>query len=759
MFLAIAGALVDRRVEHEIIPVLCRSISEAADSSRDHGDRYRSAQSTVELSLADSHYTGMDDLRKRWPKVATVIDESLEEEVARIRRRRSADAGEVSAEDATKAISRSVQDAGDGVTVVIVSGGIDATSASVDAATTRAAKQHVSPDADGMRAPIQSKTGIALPTHQNAIECASVVRGLGVDVKRFFSPPSLKKPKANDTDHDEYECRYKESADAIVRGGQNVKLEFCDGRHTMPCAFRSVCLAAEGVMGPKHSRVATSNHASMNVLSSASGTTGTLIVHDPPNILSTLAVSYEEMIDTHKDLDLFEDRYVAAMRPALSVMTAWVREIGAFYTSSAIEDVFIESADALDPEELGNALAAMKLESFGDAIVDALCCVRASRLSAKGNDAPPVRRVQMLQARQNKSLALRIGNASRVLYMIWCACTRVDTPYSLMITPKGRSRVLSATGPRDPYITALTRQGSTVVIGKNVDLAAIEKVAGHAPRVHRIRVAPTADVERMMLKWTSGTRRNLLDRNGQLRPRFVLGPLDQIASWLRARSWIRSCAVMTFDFLSLICRYAKAHEDSKESAAIEEIWRAHGHSVKALRQSAREVAPALVKLPGEVVWTHFGANEDLQRFEALATLGNPFSSQARTRAESAYLDLDRDGMRQRQKEQCAVILAQAHDAVAYGPHPRVALLHLGEVPPAGPGWPAPAPASENGRPPRADAVPTERFKALLDQSGKSLSYIAERLGVSKGTLSKYATGRLSVSTALFQSLKKLTERL
>lgn len=755
IFLAVAGALIDKGVAHELIPILCRAISLQADSTRNHLDRFRGGQSVVEWEISGSRTIGMDDLRKRWPHISDAIEDALEDQPTRIRKRRSVDAGDFDSASAQAEVSRIITGAGDGVTVVLVSGGINAEMASVEAAAVRAAKLHASPDAVGTRAPIQSKTGIAVPTHQEATDVASLVRSRGVDARRFFSPPSLKKLKKNDADPDEYECRFKEAADAIMRGGQSVKAEFCDGRRSMPCPFRNVCLAADGATGPVHSRVGTSSHASMNVLSDATGTTGVLVVHNPPDILSTTAISYEEMVDAQKDLDLFSDRYVAAIKPALSVLTAWVREIGQFYTSYAIEDIFVEAADAIDPEELGAALVAAKIESFEDAIVDTLCCVRAAPLNSTSGHAPPVKKVQMLQARQNKGLALRIGNASRVLYLVWKMCSRVDAPFSMMLTPKGRTRVLSATGPRDPYITALTRQGSTVVVGSSVDLAAIERVAGHAPKIHRVRVAPNAEVERMMIRWQSGTRRNLLDRNGQLRSKHIHAPIQKVAEWLEARSWIRSCAVMTFDFLSIICSYARAPRDSTEAAALESTWRAHGHPAKTLKKSAAEILPALARIPEWVVWTRFGANEDLQRFEALATLGNPFPSQSKGRAESAYLQLDQDGMRQRQREQCAVILAQAHDAIAYGPHPRVSSLHLGEIAPSGPGWIEPAPATETGRPRRTDAVPPADFQSAIRESGMSMSDIAKRLGVSKGTLSKYASGSISAPIGLFRALKDL----
>jgi hypothetical protein len=651
-------------------------------------------------------------------------------------------------------VRNAILEAGNGVTIILTSSGIDSLAASRDAACRRAAKPHASPDAIGLRAPPQSKTSISLASHQAAIEYMANVRSYGTDAKRYFSPGSLKKLDSPEDGPAEYECRFKESADAIAAGGQSVKYEMCEGRGRVPCPYKPVCRAAEGMIGVKTARVATSNHASMATLDDAAGTTGILVVHDPPDVLETISFSHRELEEALSDLSMFEAYYRACMRPALLALGVWMREIGKAYEPVNVTDIFVQADDAIDPDELRSACRAANVEPDNDPVLNLLLCVKMATVNNERGNAPPALRSQMIQARHSTMLALRIGIASKVMYALWRMVTRRDTPYAMVLMRRGNDRVLTATGPLDPYITALTRQGSTVIVAQSVDMESIEKVTGYEPKVHRIHLPVVKNIDRTMYRWDHGNRKHLLSRSGYIRWRELRGPLKAVLDWLLDRPVIASAAIVAFEPITLACQFALAPPDGTEAAAIEGMWRAHKWPAKALQEAAKGLLDVLAKIPKFVVWVHYGANQRLGKHDALASIGDPFFSQARAEVEGSYLGLDAAGVFRRQEAQCGMTLARLHAEVAHA-HARshASLLHVGQVLPADPDWNDAHVVALGMRPQRV--VRFEDFKAVALRTGLSQREIAKALDVTPGSVSRWMTGQMTVSREIFDKLSKL----
>ena len=296
LFLAIAGALLSRKVAPEHVPALCRAISFATGSDTRTEDREAGARSTVQRWLADQPATGYGQLAAKWPEVAMAIDEVTATGMdAEMRALAAEPAPEVtrSLEETTAALEEVIRNAPPGVTLISAECGLGKTRAALRVATERAAKQHASPDATGTRAPLQSKTSISVDKNDLAIEIMGRLEGMGVAVRRFFGPLSVR--RADGTP----ECRYYEVAEFLVAGGQSMQRELCEGRGRFRCDHYESCKARRGCEGPDDARITLGTHALISVLDKAAGTTGILIVDEPPGLLQTKIITLD-------DLDLTE---------------------------------------------------------------------------------------------------------------------------------------------------------------------------------------------------------------------------------------------------------------------------------------------------------------------------------------------------------------------------------------------------------------------------------------------------------------------
>src|SRR5262249_49510255 len=159
--------------------------------------------------------------------------------------------------------------------------GLGKTAAIRRVAAERAQKEYETDTATGARAPWQSKTAISVDKNSLAEQIARDLRAAGASVKRIYGPLSVLRQDGTP------ECRFYETARLLVEGGQSIQREFCEGRGKQKCEFYDVCRAREGIDGPADARITVGPHALLSQLNAAAGSTGLVVIDEPPALLET----------------------------------------------------------------------------------------------------------------------------------------------------------------------------------------------------------------------------------------------------------------------------------------------------------------------------------------------------------------------------------------------------------------------------------------------------------------------------------------
>ncbi len=165
------------------------------------------------------------------------------------------------------------------------------------------------------RAALGTKTAIAVPTNELAIQVTADLRAGGTRTLRIFGPLSVRNA-ANDGP----ECRYFAAAEALVRGGQSVREALC-----RDCSYRDTCKAT-GCDGDTNAPVIVGTHAMLAELSGKAGKTGLLIIDEPAQYLVSERFTETDLREAEKQLEYFEPRYAAAMAPVLRAVKCWAFE-------------------------------------------------------------------------------------------------------------------------------------------------------------------------------------------------------------------------------------------------------------------------------------------------------------------------------------------------------------------------------------------------------------------------------------------------
>ena len=379
LFLAIAGALMSCGVPAERVPALCRAISIATGADTRTEDREAGARSTVQRRLVDLPATGYGQLAAKWPDVAMAIDEVTASGTdARMRALAAAPAPVVTRtlEETTADLQETIRSAPPGVTLISAECGLGKTKAAIRVAAERAAKQHASPDATGARAPMQSKTSISVDKNALAMQIQDDPELAAVGVKRVFGPLSVL--HADGTP----ECHFHDVAQPLVAGGQSMQRELCEGRGRFKCDHYESCTARLGYEGPDDARVTIGPHAIFSALDKAAGTTGLLVIDEPPDLLEKTCITLDDLELTEGTLSAFDRDYTSAMRPALHAVRAWLEAPAEDHGSMLVKDAVRTFSDAVDPACLDRAQ--MAAQTDGDAVE----CVASAPLLMQ----PPPRR-------------------------------------------------------------------------------------------------------------------------------------------------------------------------------------------------------------------------------------------------------------------------------------------------------------------------------------------------------------------------------
>lgn len=412
--LALSGALLAAGVPEDIVPAFVRAVASLTGAA-DPGHHEHTARQTVDRRRMGIPISGLDALRAEWPGAADALVVP------------SAPAPVVTP---PRSIADTLRAAGDGVSMIAAECGLG---------KTRAAEE-VARDAAGMAKKLGSKTAISVDKHSLAKQVTEHLRADNVDVVRFFGPLAVEG------------CVYRKTAEPLVAGGQSLRKDFCEGRNRAPCAHRETCTVRRGYEGDLSARVAVGPHALLKQLDGHAGSTGLLVIDEPPALLETVALVAADLVMAERNLPDFESAYANAMGPILAALRAWV-----------------ESEAAPD--------------------IDAL------RRACPDDERPPIRWSAMHRARDHYGSARNLGAASRVLGVVG----RIRDPNALLRVEAER---LWVSAPGAGLVRALVRAGRTVVLDASAGLnrALYARVIGYEPPLHSFPANDGCTVERTLFR-------------------------------------------------------------------------------------------------------------------------------------------------------------------------------------------------------------------------------------------------------------------
>jgi hypothetical protein len=717
MYLALGGALLGRQCPPERLPALIAWIAAAAGSSKPWSHE-ASARGTARRYVEGLEVTGYRSLRRSWPGVAVALDEATAtRREARVREQARSAPPAPSLTESMAALTAAIRDAPDGLTVISAECGIGKTNAAIGVAAERAKKPHASPKAKGQRAPPQSKTAVSVDKNALAIQIASDLAGRGTPVRRVFGPLSVVREDGTP------ECRLHEVARPLVEGGQPMQFVLCK-----ECEHREVCAARDGADGPDDARVAVGPHALLGELDGFAGTTGLLVIDEPPAALETVVLRRHDFADARDRLDAFEGGYALAMRPVVEAFDRWI--------DIAEADVAADPATAL-----AQAVGAAEAGALVDGATGAMPEGRLSK-------APPIHKAEIHVAKQTVSYAKQLGNASRVLGALHHALTSGDR-VAMRVEERGDASALVITLPQTDLARALKRRGSVVVTDANSEmhLPVFEKIVGYAPRFHRFSAPDGAPIARTLLRCRAATRKGWFAR-GRVALDAVASAMRAALDWAREDPACRRLGLTTMRLLRL---------------HLEAAWRPDGEPPdelsKAIVAEAREtLGPILRSWPGEIIFGHYGAVRGLNSMadvDALITLGDPWPHLGDARNDAAFLGLAQ-AWQQRLEAMCRAELEQAQGRIrpVHRARPGRA-LHVGTVLPSGYGWTSGSVEMRAmPRGPRSETagVSSDQFRALVERVG-GVRVAARHLGCGPSSVSRYCSGERPVPQEVLSALE------
>jgi len=746
LFLALAGALMSRDVPPEHVPVICRAVSLATGADSRADDREAGARTTVRRRLAEQPATGYRQLALRWPAVAAALDAVTASGLdARMRELAAAPPPEVtgSVKETMAALKDKIRTAPPGVTLVSAECGLGKTQAATRVATARAAKKHASPHASGNRAPLQSKTSISVDKNELAIQIQAQLQKAGVPVKRLFGPLSVR--QAGGT----LECHYHDVAQPLVAGGQSIQRELCEGRGRLPCEHYQDCKARLGCEGPNDARVTLGPHALISALNRSAGSTGLLVIDEPPYLLDMTPITLGDLDLAERNLSAFDRAYTDAMKPALQAVRFWVEEPLDAHGAMDVKQAVRELAVGVDAACLTRARLAADVDG------DAVQCAVFAPLRDKRSKAPPLRQVYVARLRRSLKLARHIGKTSAVLGTIhnalvapWRVIGRVER---LVTGP-----ALLVTSARRDLIEALRRDGATVVMDANIGVhgGIYEKALGYTPPLHDFRAMDGAPIIRTHLWCSSASRTRWMHRGKLLPDPSLVNAVREIIRWAMSDPEARKLALITLKIIRLAFDAILRPDDSVAA----EAWQKAGQRAGTLKELRQALGPVFDSWQGEIHLGHYGAIRGLDSMsdmDCLATLGDPWPNIGQVERDMDYLGMIEEAQA-RQEALCRAELEQAHGRLrtVHRSHPGRA-LHVGRVLPGGSGWCGGQVIRKQmsvGRPGALEPMSIAELEAIIANCG-SVSAAARKAGCSRAYLLRCRSGKRPVSARIAKALR------
>ncbi len=726
LYLFLSGALLDRGVKPEDLPGTIEAICLATKPDRGLGNRLSCARSTVHRYLGGAPYQGYAALLARYPKIALALD------------RVTARAPTVqSVEAATVSLEETIRNAPDGLTVIAAECGIGKTAAAVKVAAERAGKAYASDNAQGLRAPPQSKTSISVDKHSLAIQVVGELLRQGVAAKRLFGPLSCKKADG------EPECRFYDVAEPLVRGGQPMQWELCQGRGIERCPHYDECGAKDGVEGPADARVAVGPHALLSALDAEAGSTGLLVIDEPPPLLETDVVTLEDLaLAAVNAMPLFDGAYAASMLPALHALKSWVEREGSPGEPKQLKDIITQYSEAVPEQLLRDA------RNFSGKDGDALECACAAPMGKRAGIAPPLDFLRHKPIHCSVEKAQRIGQTSRVLRMIYHGAT-ADYPVIGRIEARDGERILLVTQCNEQLATAVRRQGSVVVADANAELhlSILTKVVGYKPFFHKFTAPDGAPIQRTLIQCASATRTAWLRRGKLVVDASLVNALKALFEWAAEDEEARLLGIITMLPIEAALRAAAGEQ-------VDKLW-------EPLDDARDKLGPIVGSWRGNIVLGHYGAVRGLNTMadvDCLATLGDPWPNIGVVDSDVAFLGLQ-EAWHARAQAMCRAELEQAHGRLrpVHRARPGRA-LHVGRILPSGTGWSSGNVEVRNmkgGRPENESDMGIDELKQIVEKLG-GVRATARLVGCDAMVISRCSGGKRQASARLASRLRSLS---
>jgi hypothetical protein len=751
LFLAISGALARSRVPLSQVPVLVRAISAATGADARSEEREQQARYTIERLRRGEPVTGFPTLVHRWPAVAeevsaatrTPLREALHEQAIAERVTPALDL-----DQAQQELEQLLFMPTYGIVLVAAECGFGKSAIACRAAVQRALKQYASATAQGLRAPLGSKTSISVDTNALSTQLANDIRAMCVTPKRYFGPLSVRSPDGSPV------CKLHKIALPIVEGGQSMQYELCEGRGLKKCRFHEECTARLGYEGDSHSRITIGTHQRIDTLDSEAGSTGLLVVDEPSTLLESDKIDEEELVGALGMLSHFESRYVAAMEPALCAAQEWLQSADLDQPRS-LHDVMRELSK--DARVEGALSRAKRIAGLDGDVVD---CVRDHCFpEGRRGTAPPMTQVasHRLRETENEDFARRLGAASRVLELLYQRL-RTTSHVSLRVVAVRDKRKLSITGLNQRLLDAFGRDGSVVVLDANAELflPVLQKVFGYRPQIYRFAAADGAPIQRTLTEFRGATRSGWFVR-GELAiaPRLV-SAVRQLFAWVAEDPSASVVGIITMRAVELALR-AALHPDDP---SIEKQWREAGWKLATLAEAREKLGPIVRGFQGEVRLGHYGAVRGLNYMadvDCLVTLGDPWPNLGFVKDEVMFLEQP-EVFEERALAWCRAELEQAQGRIRAVHRKRPGrALHVGAVLPSGFGWSqggVEIRALPNGRPRVQVAMDAAELLRIVAAQGGVRS-VARSLSVSPNMVRKYLNGESVVGAERAQILRAL----
>lgn len=754
LFLALGGALLTRGLPPEHLPAMLRAISISTGADTRTSDRETIGRTTAARRAAGLYVAGLRVLRDTYPDVAVALEEALVTFAeARLREQEASTTAPMALADAVRSLEDTLRCAPEGLTVISAECGLGKTRAAQQVAIERAKKPYADPRAEHKRAPAQSKTSISVDKNILAIQVMADLRAQGVTVRRVFGPLSVIGEDGKPV------CQYAEAAAHLVAGGQSMRWELCEGRGKEKCSYFEACTARDGAEGPTDARITVGPHALLGELDAAAGTTGLLVIDEPPPLLETVFLVAGDIDAALGVIGSFDRRFGAAMRPALQAFRGWLTSVAELdEVTDARSVVRHATADHVDFMALERAIDETEIERTEDSAEDVLACVAAAHYPRKRvkSSAPPILRSQVVQAKHSPAFAQQLGAASRVLRVIHHALT-TDAPVSVRVEERKDVRCLLITAPNEELVRALRRDGSVVVTDANaaLHLPVLTRVVGYDPPYHQFAAVDGAHIERTLLRTTSATRRGWMAHDKLVLDAGVVTAVRAVVDWFLEEPTARTLGIVTMRVLRLAIE-ATLEPDNKELAT---AWTRAGQRAADLPQARALLAPELARLPTRPLLAHYGATRGMNNMkdvDALATIGDPWPSLGDVRNDAAYLELEAE-WEARYEQMCRAELEQAHGRLRAVHRTRPGrALHVGAVLPGGSGWASGVKLRQPamGRPANTAGMSVEEVQRIVGKLG-GVREAARLLSCGKSTVARYASGARAVPPAVALELRRL----